>query len=59
MLGISDEEYRNGCLSGFGRADECGATVAHRILDTLNMEGTDDLKNKIVIDYLESNVASH
>ncbi|KAJ7502818.1 hypothetical protein B0H11DRAFT_604856 [Mycena galericulata] len=33
MLGLSEEEYRKGCLSGFGRAEECAAAVGQRILN--------------------------
>ncbi|KAK2467834.1 hypothetical protein APHAL10511_000129 [Amanita phalloides] len=35
MVGLSEEEYRKVCLSGFGRAEECEAVVVRRVLDTL------------------------
>lgn len=35
MLGLSEDEYRKGCLSGFGRAEECATAVAQRMLDSL------------------------
>ncbi|KAK0241248.1 hypothetical protein EDD85DRAFT_393868 [Armillaria nabsnona] len=35
MLGISDSDYRNGCLTGFGRAEECATAVGQRLLDIL------------------------
>ncbi|KIJ49581.1 hypothetical protein M422DRAFT_27948, partial [Sphaerobolus stellatus SS14] len=38
MLGVTEEEYRNACLSGFGRAEECGPLVAKRVLDTLERQ---------------------
>jgi hypothetical protein len=33
ILGIPEERYRQGCLSGFGRAEECTAAVGQRVLD--------------------------
>lgn len=33
MLGLAEDEYRKGCLSGFGRAEECSAAVGQRVLD--------------------------
>lgn len=35
ILGLSDEEYRKGCLSGFSRAEECAGVVAQRVLYVL------------------------
>ncbi|KAI0812676.1 hypothetical protein BC629DRAFT_1271384, partial [Irpex lacteus] len=35
MLGMTEAAYRNGCLSGFGRAEECVPAVGQRILDML------------------------
>lgn len=54
MLGISEEEYRKGCLSGFGRAEECTVTVAQRVMDVLQ---TDPLANTTVIRWLEMALA--
>lgn len=31
LLGIPIEEYRKGCLSSFGRADDCAATIFSRL----------------------------
>ncbi|EJD03115.1 uncharacterized protein FOMMEDRAFT_85559 [Fomitiporia mediterranea MF3/22] len=53
MLGIDEREYREGCLSGFGRADECEEMVAERMVDILCNEATEDLKTKVVVKYLE------
>ncbi|KAJ7072534.1 hypothetical protein C8F01DRAFT_972313 [Mycena amicta] len=39
MLGLSEAEYRKGCLSGFGRADECAGAVGQRILDLMRQSG--------------------
>ncbi|KAJ3756870.1 hypothetical protein EV360DRAFT_47169 [Lentinula raphanica] len=33
VLGLSEEDYRNSCLTGFGRADECATPVGLRVLD--------------------------
>lgn len=53
MLGVGETEYREGCLSGFGRADECAVTVAECMLDILRSEVVDDVKTKTVVKYLE------
>ena len=50
MLGIPDEEYRRGCLSGFGRAEQCTVTIAQRVMDVLQ---TVPSTNVIVIRWLE------
>lgn len=50
MLGIPEEEYRKGCLSGFGRAEECTVTIAHSVMDVLQ---TNSSTNAIVIRWLE------
>ncbi|OCB86872.1 hypothetical protein A7U60_g6045 [Sanghuangporus baumii] len=54
MLGIEEREYREGCLSGFGRADECETMVAERMVNILCNGATDDMKTKMVVDYLEN-----
>ena len=35
VLGMADSEYRRSCLSGFGRAEECGIAVGERVLSVL------------------------
>lgn len=35
ILGLSEAEYRRGCLSGFGRAEECTEAVGKRIMEAL------------------------
>jgi hypothetical protein len=35
ILGLPEERYRLGCLTGFGRASECTAAVGQRVLDVL------------------------
>lgn len=56
MLGLEEREYREGCLSGFGRADECEDMVAQRMADILKNETTEDVKTKMVVKYLEGSV---
>jgi hypothetical protein len=36
ILGLSEERYRKECLTGFGRAEECTAVVAQKVLDVLS-----------------------
>ncbi|KAG6886279.1 hypothetical protein C0993_006689 [Termitomyces sp. T159_Od127] len=36
LIGLSVAQYRTECLSGFGRAEECAITVAHRVQDVLS-----------------------
>lgn len=38
MLGLAEGAYRNGCLSGFGRADECTVAVGQHVLSILREE---------------------
>ncbi|OBZ70828.1 hypothetical protein A0H81_09048 [Grifola frondosa] len=38
MLGLSEVEYRKGCLGGYGRAEECAVAVGQRVLDVLQAE---------------------
>jgi hypothetical protein len=33
LLGMSESEYRSGCLAGFGREEECAPLVGRRVLD--------------------------
>ena len=35
ILGMGEDVYRRNCLSGFGRAEECGVPVCQRVLDVL------------------------
>ncbi|KLO14612.1 hypothetical protein SCHPADRAFT_914795 [Schizopora paradoxa] len=57
MLGTSETEYRSGCLSGFGRADECAYSIAHRMVEILRSEADPDPKTSIVIGFLEECLA--
>ncbi|KAI0645964.1 hypothetical protein C8Q79DRAFT_910078 [Trametes meyenii] len=38
LLGLGEAEYRQGCLGGFGRAEECGIAVGQRVLDVLRAD---------------------
>ncbi|KAF9268807.1 hypothetical protein L218DRAFT_892324 [Marasmius fiardii PR-910] len=38
ILGVSEEEYRCGCLTGFGRADELSTAVGKRVCTCLEAE---------------------
>jgi hypothetical protein len=38
ILGVSEEEYRSGCLTGFGRAEECAIAVGGRVCEYLQRE---------------------
>ncbi|KAF7315271.1 hypothetical protein MIND_00041500 [Mycena indigotica] len=49
MLGLSEDEYHKGCLSGFGRADECAGVVGPRLLDLMPQH--DNIPTK-VLDWL-------
>ncbi|KAK7057426.1 hypothetical protein R3P38DRAFT_2840892 [Favolaschia claudopus] len=54
MLDLSEDDYRKGCLSGFGRAEECAGAVGQRVLDLLRRE--EDVP-AIIIDWLEAEMA--
>ncbi|KAF8170252.1 hypothetical protein K438DRAFT_1854290 [Mycena galopus ATCC 62051] len=54
MLGLPEDEYRKGCLSGFGRAEECAGAVGQRVLDVLRRE---DGVPTIVREWLEAEMA--
>ena len=53
MIGLSEDEYRNGCLAGFGRAEECGEPVGRRVLDALEA-GASQTSPLVVIKWLEA-----
>ncbi|KAI9450349.1 hypothetical protein F5148DRAFT_598257 [Russula earlei] len=38
ILGLPEERYRQECLAGFGRAEECTAAVGQRVLDVLSTQ---------------------
>ena len=60
MLGMQEDEYRSGCLFGFGRAEEYATVVGNRVLDVLRgPEATIDVTHPVtiaVLEWLESRV---
>lgn len=54
LLGIKEAQYRNECLSGFGRAEECATTVASRVLSALRSNSD---VNPVVCTWLEMEIA--
>lgn len=50
VLGISGEDYRKGCLSGFSRAEECAETIGQRVLEVFRVIPT---SSEIVVYWLE------
>ena len=59
ILGLPEERYRLGCLTGFGRAEECTAAVGQRVLDVLkNQPGlSSDPNGEAVILWLKGEIA--
>ncbi|KAJ7874721.1 hypothetical protein B0H14DRAFT_3083341 [Mycena olivaceomarginata] len=58
LLGLPEDGYRKGCLSGFGRAEECAGAVGQRVLDVLRREeGVPAIVPAIVLEWLEAEMA--
>jgi hypothetical protein len=38
ILGLPEAEYRSGCLTTFGRADECAGLVCRRVLNSMQQD---------------------
>ncbi|KZT26801.1 hypothetical protein NEOLEDRAFT_1062564 [Neolentinus lepideus HHB14362 ss-1] len=38
MVGLSEDEYRKGCLAGYGRAEDCEVTVGERVYNALRKD---------------------
>ena len=55
MIGLSEDEYRNGCLAGFGRAEECAAAVGGRLLSILRADP--NTANGVVAKWLEVEIS--
>jgi len=53
LLGISEDEYRKGCLSGFSRAEECAEMIGRRVLEVIK---SNPVINKVVIQWLETEI---
>lgn len=56
ITGLSEEEYRRGILSGFGRAEECADGVGMRVRQRLNANPE---ANDVVIRWLELELDLH
>ncbi|EIN11712.1 hypothetical protein PUNSTDRAFT_83434 [Punctularia strigosozonata HHB-11173 SS5] len=52
MVGLSEEDYRQGCLGGFGRAEQCAALVGQKVLDVLQAN-TANPNARVVARWLE------
>lgn len=57
MIGLSDADYRSGCLHGFSRAEECAGAVGQRVLDVLASEKTASASNRVATKWLEYEVS--
>jgi hypothetical protein len=58
ILGLPEERYRQECLTGFGRAEECTAAVGQRVLDVLSKqpELTSDPVAEAVVRWLKTEI---
>jgi hypothetical protein len=54
VLGLSEEDYRNNCLTGFGRADECAAPVGLRVCEYLRASSS---TGNVLLAWLEKEIA--
>jgi len=59
ILGLPEERYRQECLSGFGRAEECTSAVGRRVLDVLSTQPglSSDPAAEAVICWLEAEIS--
>jgi len=53
LLGLSEDDYRNECLYGFGRAEECSTPIALQLLNVMHMDNA----NPLLYRYLELEIA--
>ncbi|KAL4074159.1 hypothetical protein J3A83DRAFT_2687682 [Scleroderma citrinum] len=58
IVNIAEEEYRKGCLSGFGPADEYGNVIGLKVLDPLRNQQDNGLGDKLLMKWLEAHVES-
>jgi len=58
ILDLPEERYRLGCLTGFGRAEECTAAVGQRVLDVLTNqpELSSDPATEAVVRWLRAEI---
>lgn len=57
MIGLTDEDYRSGCLHGFSRAEECAGAVGQRVLDVLATDKITSGSNRVATKWLEYEVS--
>ncbi|KAH7926513.1 hypothetical protein BV22DRAFT_1111634 [Leucogyrophana mollusca] len=57
LLDVPENDYRRGCLAGFGRAEECANVVGQGILDVLH-EQADGAATNCVTKWLEGRVGA-
>ncbi|KAG9316701.1 hypothetical protein JVU11DRAFT_2761 [Chiua virens] len=55
LLNIPEEVYRKDCLTGFGRADQCGPIVGQRLLDEIYTGPVTD-PSECLVDWLEAHL---
>lgn len=60
ILGLPEERYRQECLTGFGRAEECTVAVGQRVLHVLSNESgmSSDPSVEAVILWLKAEITS-
>ncbi|KAI0051875.1 hypothetical protein FA95DRAFT_1511461 [Auriscalpium vulgare] len=60
LLGFTEDQYRQGCLTGFGRAEECTSAVGQRVLDVLQSSAgvAADPAASAVVEWLKVEVAA-
>lgn len=56
VVSVAEEEYRKGCLSGFGPADECGNDIGLKALDALRGQESLGLGDEFLVRWLETHV---
>lgn len=56
LANVAEEEYRKGCLSGFGPADECGNAIGLKVLDALRKQQDSGLGDELLVKWLEAHV---
>lgn len=56
LANVAEEEYRKGCLSGFGPADECGNAIGLKVLDALRKQQDSGLGDELLVKWLEAHI---
>ena len=58
MIGLSEQDYRSGCLHGFSRAEECAGAVGQRVLDVLATDMTASGSSWVATKWLEHKISA-